>query len=536
LSITLRKANSFSFKLVLSLILFITFNLSISVKAEETPVDYDQENIDKIAEAVNETFKNYFDGLLNAEIKRSINQAIAKSLFLARDIVLKHSPQSKSALDIQKIANAFKFQNLPSRVKASPIPIDLIITALDVTKDFTVNMMVTQNPELCDDCPTYFKNKKVITWLIEMAYLDVKSLILGQFNPVIAAREAIVGNLYILADISVNVVDKALEAEDAVSQAKYSETLGKVMALETRYLQNVTRASSGDDKLTYLNEFETQCLKFAEWGETFDMYHWFGNSEIRTKLSTKCEIRKEAIQVFDFNKLERYKEGIKVKYFDEKSAQNYRELYFPKEQWDYLNNYCKDYCSASPFSDVSEDYIYYESIKWAYVNGFINGFQQTLEFRPEEHATVGQVLLVLSRYLGGVPPASNEKLLDVYKTYLKDEMSINLPTSIETLTIDRAINRQEFAQLLYSTIIKINPNSLVEINGENISKFSDSSIANIEINSLLARNIMKNSKYELFLPLNSLSRGEMSSSVFNLSKYLKSVHFLLNSNYYPRGF
>lgn len=535
-----QKAIFFINKLIPSLILLFTISLSSVVRAEEVPIDYDQQSIDQIAEAVNETFKNYFDGVVNAEVKRNINQAIAKSLFLARDLVLKHSPQSKAALDIQKVANAFKFQNLPSRVKTSPIPIDLIITALDVTKDFAVNLMVTQNPELCDDCPTYFKNKKVITWLIEMAYLDVKSLILGQFNPIIAAREAIVGNVYILADIGVNVADKALEAQDAVSQAKYSQVLGEVMTLEARYLQKVTRTNDGSKKLTFLNEFETHCLKFGDWGETFDMYHWFGNSEIRSKVSTKCEIRKQAIENFDFDKMENYKEGIDVKYFDEKSAKTYRELYFPIEQWSNLTKYCKDYCSPSPFTDVSEDYRYYESIKWAYVNGLVNGFQRTLEFRPQEYATVGQVLLVFSRYLGDVVPSNNGNLLDVYKEYLKDQLKITLPSSIDSLTIDRTINRQEYAQLLYIAISKRNPQALVDINGQNFSMFDDTTGVSLgvtsTINSILTRNIMENSGYGSFLPFNGVKRGEMASSIFNLSKYLKSVHFLLQTNRYPRGF
>jgi len=528
------------YKKIIGTFLLLVIISSSTVKAEGVPIDYDKEKIDKIAKAVSETFSNYFDGVVNAEVKQNINQAIAKSLFLARDLVLKHSPNSKAALDIQKIANAFKFQNLPNRVKTSPIPIDLIITALDVTKDFAVNLMVTQNPELCDDCPTYFKNKKVITWLIEMAYLDVKSLILGQFNPVIAAREAVVGNIYILADITVNVADKALEAQDAVSQAKYSKVLGEIMALEASYLQKVTRTNDASEKLRFLNEFETHCLKFSDWGETFDMYHWFGNSEIRTRVSTKCEVRKRAIEIFDFDKLENYKEGINLKYFDEKSSKVYRELYFPEDQWAHLTKYCINYCSPSPFHDVSENYRYYESIKWAYVNDLVNGFQRTLEFRPEEYATVGQVLLILSRFLGDVVPTNNGDLLEIYKKYLKDELKIDLPSSIDALTIDRIINRQEYAQLLYSAIRKRNPGSLVEINSENISWFGDSSNTTLTvtsvINSILARDIMENTSFYLFQPMSDLKRGEMTSSIFNLSKYLKSVHFLKNSKSYPRGF
>lgn len=523
-------------KVKLLLVVFFVFGCFIEVQAEEIPEDYNQQNIQIIEEAVKEAFKGYLEGEVH---KKVINTVVAKSLFLVRAELLKRGAPAAS-VSISKIAQAFRNVSFLKKGKKAPTGIDLLVLALDVTKDFSVNLLVTQNPYFREDSTEYFRNSKTVKWLIDIIYLDVKTILLAKIKPISAAREAVVGNAYILYDIGTNVYEQAIIAGEAVSGAEYSKTYGQILNLENKYTRLVTKESRAFQKEVYLEEFESECLKFSSRLSTFNLFHPFGDDEVASKVETSCSRRLNVIKNFDANKALNYEVSVRMGKFDSIAANRYLQLYIPENEHQVFKAYCLIWCSNSPFLDVDKKHKYYESIKWAYENGLANGFQNTLEFRPSEFASVGQALLIASRYLGRVIPNNNSNLLEVYRTYLKDELGLSLPNSIDSLINDRPISRKEYAQIIYAIIAKKNPKALIDILGTN-TLFTDISGQSLEeistINSILKRGIMDYSGgYKLFQPDNSIRRGEMTDAIHKLSKYLKSVHSLRNSNVYDRGF
>jgi len=471
----------------------------------------------------------------NAFLKDKIlNTLIAKSMLHARDLMTKYG--IIHSVDIQKIALAFKNGSfLPKKSTLMPSGSDLITFAIDLSAEYAIQLFVVENELLCDSGCGYFKNRQVVEWLVRMAYIDIKGLVDSKAHPTLAKRDVIVGNAYILADIAAADIEQAFIARDAVGEAKKSEAKNNIFNLYLTYQKLYSTAFTVNVKEQHLSTFETECNKYASWSQTFHLFRIFGDPGVAVEVKGECADRVREMKEFERTKRQHFERNIEFGVFEHIAAKKYIESYFPLIEHTELLEYCNIYCPDSPFIDVKVGDIYYKATKWSYENRLVNGFQNTLEYRSKELASVGQVFLVISRYisLDSEVPSNDGELLQTYKEYLKNVKNILIPSQLAALTSDRYITREEYASLLYAVLtyyLELN----VILTPEHTLSISDgydgfSLLSVMQISVIVEREIMKTFQRNyldqsvVFKPTDGVGRGEMVDVVSNLHQHLQSI-------------
>lgn len=115
-----------------------------------------------------------------------------------------------------------------------------------------------------------------------------------------------------------------------------------------------------------------------------------------------------------------------------------------------------DLDTGMPFVDVLSTEFYLPYVQFVYKNGMMNGTEPTV-FSGEQAITRGQLVAILWRQQGSPAAATYAGFVDVSAseyyasaiTWAKNNKIVN-GTSATTFEPDRAINRQEFATILYN--------------------------------------------------------------------------------------
>ncbi len=167
--------------------------------------------------------------------------------------------------------------------------------------------------------------------------------------------------------------------------------------------------------------------------------------------------------------------------------------------------------AISEFADTNGHWAE-QSIKRMRNAGLVKGTSST-HFEPERELSVGELLLMIERFMDFAPGNENEFTL-VIKSASENNI---LPESLKALTADRPISRQEMAAILSLCFEKLSSTKLPEIS---LDRFADKDKIDSQyiayVSTALASRLLNGTDNNSFAPLDGVTRAQAATVIERL--------------------